>query len=253
MAEIKIKFDLSFSRRFMTAAATGAIMLCAVPELDSESVTLSTYYPAPSGVYTNMITTGNTYLARDWPGGDPRCNTAGGANTCIGVGTTAPGAKIHIVGVSQNTLAVDSPSYPEITMRVNGAIRNYNAVATSAGGYFGGTAVGDWIFRNDSGASIKFGRGGTADLTIDPSGIIVVRDSMRAAGTITTQAGAGCTDTYYSYPGPGGGVMALCAGQYVTSIDGFYTKKYMLESESPNGNARCCPCPPSGCGGAYGN
>ena len=76
MTEIKIKFDLSFSRRFMTSAAAVAIMLCAVPELDSESVTLSTYYPAPSGVYTNMITTGNTFLARD------------GGN--VGVGTTAP-------------------------------------------------------------------------------------------------------------------------------------------------------------------
>ncbi|MBI4061557.1 MAG: hypothetical protein HY403_09015 [Elusimicrobia bacterium] len=33
--------------------------------LASESVTLTTYYPAPSGVYQQMITTGATYLARD--------------------------------------------------------------------------------------------------------------------------------------------------------------------------------------------
>ena len=31
----------------------------------AESVTLTTYYPAPSGVYARMITTGNTYLSRD--------------------------------------------------------------------------------------------------------------------------------------------------------------------------------------------
>ncbi len=30
-----------------------------------ENVTMTTYYPAPSGVYTQMITTSNTYLARD--------------------------------------------------------------------------------------------------------------------------------------------------------------------------------------------
>lgn len=34
-------------------------------ELSSESVTLTTYYPAPSGVYQQMITTGKTHLARD--------------------------------------------------------------------------------------------------------------------------------------------------------------------------------------------
>src|SRR4051812_12852564 len=78
MAEIRLKFDLSFSRRFLMAAGAAAMMLCAAPELDSESVTISTYYPAPSGVYTNMITTANTFLARD-----------GGV---VGVGTAAPQA-----------------------------------------------------------------------------------------------------------------------------------------------------------------
>lgn len=42
-----------------------ALLVLVVPELGSESVTLTTYYPAPSGVYTQMITTGDTYLARD--------------------------------------------------------------------------------------------------------------------------------------------------------------------------------------------
>ena len=86
MAEIKINFDLTFSRRFVMAVGAVSIMLCAVPELDSESVTLSTYYPAPSGVYTNMITTSDTYLARD------------GGN--VGIFTTTPGAKLDVNGTS---------------------------------------------------------------------------------------------------------------------------------------------------------
>lgn len=65
MREIHLNFDLQFSPRFVRAVGVAAIFFAAVPELGSESVTLATYYPAPSGVYTNMITTNNTYLARD--------------------------------------------------------------------------------------------------------------------------------------------------------------------------------------------
>src|SRR5258708_2496156 len=56
-----------------------ALLAAAAGELSSENVTLTTYYPAPSGVYTKMIVSGDAFLARD-----------GGA---VLVGTsTAPGA-----------------------------------------------------------------------------------------------------------------------------------------------------------------
>ena len=52
------------------------LLVLSAGELGSESVTLTTYYPAPSGVYTQMITTGQTLLARD-----------GGS---VGIGTSSP-------------------------------------------------------------------------------------------------------------------------------------------------------------------
>jgi hypothetical protein len=64
-----------------------AMMLSAVGELASENMTLTTYYPAPSGVYAQLITTGNTYLARD---------TAANSQK-VGIGTTAPGALLTVV------------------------------------------------------------------------------------------------------------------------------------------------------------
>lgn len=68
MSEFVIRVNLDLGGRWPRLGRcllAGAMVFASVPELASESVTLTTYYPAPSGVYTQMITTGNTYLARD--------------------------------------------------------------------------------------------------------------------------------------------------------------------------------------------
>jgi hypothetical protein len=46
-------------------ALVGAMVLAAAPEISSESLTLSTYYPPPSGAYTQLVGTSNAYIARD--------------------------------------------------------------------------------------------------------------------------------------------------------------------------------------------
>ncbi len=65
MAELTVHFDLRFSARMLRWAMAGAMVLVAAPELASESVSLTTYYPAPSGVYTQLIATSNAFMARD--------------------------------------------------------------------------------------------------------------------------------------------------------------------------------------------
>lgn len=262
MAEIKLRFDISFSRRLVVWSGAAAMMLLAVPELESESVTLSTYYPAPSGVYTQMITTGNTYLSRD------------GGNT--GVGTTAPVAKMHILGSSQNTLSLDSPAYPELTFRTGGTvttpgpIRAYNAIATSADGYFSAgvpaahAAVNDWIFRNEGGGSIKWGHSSIADMQLDQSGNLRLFGTVANSGNIdaggmiiSRQGGLTCDQPQqYSYAAPSGGTANLCGGRYITTISGFYTKYMAIQidrgslQQNPVNNAFiyiCCDCPVGGC------
>lgn len=56
-------------RRIRDAATAGLLALGAAflmtADVASDQVTLTTYYPAPSGVYTQMITTDRTWLARD--------------------------------------------------------------------------------------------------------------------------------------------------------------------------------------------
>lgn len=119
MSDIVIRFDLRFGKRVFSAALVPALMLSAVPQLGSESVTLSTYYPAPSGVYTNMITTSNTYLARD-----------GGS---LGVGTSGPSNKLHVVG---NTTLQGSGAVNNVTLATSGG-----NVTFSGGGNGGNPAV----------------------------------------------------------------------------------------------------------------
>lgn len=77
---LELRVHPSFARWSLAAIIVAAMG----GALHSESVTLSTYYPAPSGVYTQLIATGNSYLARD--------------SGSLGVGTSAPTAKLHVQG-----------------------------------------------------------------------------------------------------------------------------------------------------------
>lgn len=65
MADLRVQFDVRFSPSMFRWGLVSLLVSCLAGELQSENVTLTTYYPAPSGVYTQMITTANTFLARD--------------------------------------------------------------------------------------------------------------------------------------------------------------------------------------------
>ncbi|MBI4371348.1 MAG: hypothetical protein HY552_03510 [Elusimicrobia bacterium] len=65
MGDLTLRFDVRLGPRLLRGAAACAILAASAAELGSENVTLTTYYPAPSGIYTRMITTGDTQLARD--------------------------------------------------------------------------------------------------------------------------------------------------------------------------------------------
>ena len=70
--------------RSLAAFLALVLLLTGVDPLGSESVILTTYYPAPSGIYAQMITTGQTFLARD-----------GGS---VGIGTASPQAMLDVRG-----------------------------------------------------------------------------------------------------------------------------------------------------------
>lgn len=76
-------------RRGHCVALASSFLVCALAVgLRSESITLTTSYPSPAGIYRSLITTLNTTLARD------------GGN--VGVGTSAPRAPAPNGGSSGN-------------------------------------------------------------------------------------------------------------------------------------------------------
>jgi len=247
MTEIRVKFDLTFSRRFITAAGAAAMMLCAVPELDSESVTLSTYYPAPSGVYTNMITTGNTVLARD---GGRYINAANGSAVALGVVTPEVNSKLTVSnGGISGTYGI-TPRY--VGWNAYGTGDGGAAIYNDAGAYQGLMLVG-----NNSGGGVRRVKVWD-EMTVN--GRLIGTAAADISGAIQTRQGTACSDGSHWYPPappglPGGGIAALCPGQYVTLTDGIYAKKTVLAIVPGAAAAgytidyRCCPCPPSGCGG----
>ncbi len=65
MEEKTLSIKLEFRRSQLLYVLTFFLIALNTKNLSPESVTLSTYYPAPAGVYNNMVTIGNTWLARD--------------------------------------------------------------------------------------------------------------------------------------------------------------------------------------------
>ncbi|MDE2491898.1 MAG: hypothetical protein KGM24_13715 [Elusimicrobia bacterium] len=140
MAEITVHFDLRMSQRTARWALAACLVLAAAPQLASEDLTLSTYYPAPSGIYTKMVTTGSTYLARD-----------GGS---VGIGTASPTYKLDVNGTIrvQGTGIYNSSGYEIVEgnaadwLRINpnNSWTNGTAMYGNIAMGTGGLSVGSW-------------------------------------------------------------------------------------------------------------
>ncbi len=137
----RVDIHLSVPRTAPRSLLVAALLVLVVPELGSESVTLTTYYPAPSGVYTNMITTGNTYLARD------------SGNVAIGA-TSATGkleVKVAGNGTSAFRLLAGANAFLDVTPKLVGGrsqtvldAANRDVVIQNGTGYVGiGTTAPD--------------------------------------------------------------------------------------------------------------
>lgn len=262
MREIHLNFDLKFSPRFVRAMGVGLIAFAAVPELGSESVTLATYYPAPSGVYTNMITTNNTYLARD------------GGN--VGIGTTAPSTKLYVVGSEHVTgnsdvdgvVAWGGGSGPRTEYKDNaGAIASRSGFFQTASpvNYYAGASSWQHLIEsrhtNDANNYALQIAGSFFDQTLyfrktnnNASQGWSKFLSENAAGSVDITAhmvlhgGSTCSVAAYSTSGTTTCASAGFANSYATNIAGVMSKYAMMPvyrdvgGSTAYGYMLCCPC-----------
>lgn len=119
---VTIQFKLTRNKVLVMLAA---FFLCWHPRsLGSETLTLTTYYPAPYGGYSNLLTTGRTLLARD-----PTSTTSD--SNFVGVGTNNPLVKLHVNAIS---------GVSEIA-RFSATGTNNNYIRVDSGEYVGNTRV----------------------------------------------------------------------------------------------------------------
>lgn len=88
----ELRVHITISPGMMRGILAAGLLASLSAPLGSESITLTTYYPAPVGIYQKMTTTGQTTLARD-----------GGS---VGIGTTNPSssALLDLASISRGFL-----------------------------------------------------------------------------------------------------------------------------------------------------
>lgn len=272
MSDIAIHLDFRLGRSSLRWLLCGAMVLAAAPELGSESVTLTTYYPAPSGIYTQMITTNNTYLSRD--------------SGNVGIGTTSPGQKLDVRGnvlLPNNGSRVYLPeisantSFTGFAANANGDMIDgvpwYLGLGREPGAWNGSVISGspypDMVVNNHTGVRLA-AHGGYGGVSIyeqlntggsqwSSAGAEVARfrDSRYGGTTLNSTVGfnthAGvnsangtfilrnntCSQVYFT-----AGTQNCPAGTYATTTSGVMNKfTIIVNASDPNGEMLCCPCP----------
>ena len=146
----------------------------------AEDITVSTYYPSPRGVYQELRTTDNTYLA-----------TLAGR---VGIGTTAPGARLEVQGIAATTYAtllrLVNANNDAAALYLQAANRNWAIAATNPASGFGDQKL---VFYDDTagfpgGARMTINAAGNVGIgTTNPASKLVVfsgLDVLEARGLI---------------------------------------------------------------------
>lgn len=156
----QIVVSFSIDRRagalILAAVAVGAFAI----RLSSETLVLSTTYPAPVGVYNQIVTTGNagtvpadTTLARS--AGNVLLAPATNAGGRVGVGTSSPQAKLDVAGTFRaGGLTADPAGAPEGALYYNSATKKLRLLTTAWGDINRG-AQGSWCgYSSPSGVNM---------------------------------------------------------------------------------------------------
>lgn len=213
--------------------ASGLLSFMAV-ELASENVTLTTYYPAPSGIYAKMITTNNTFLARD--------------SGNVGIGTTAPTAKLEVTGTgATGGIAINNSGTPFIDFKSGaGVTGRIEGVGSAMRFYINGAASGNERLRIDSNGRISMASYGNTPSI--PAGLTNM--TLIVTGGIKAYAASCGSANVQNYPG---NAISNCpAGTYATNATGFWAEYISMGGPTLETSAALAPAPATSVGVGVG-
>lgn len=267
MADIVIRLDFRMGTRWQRLGLAGLLLLFVAPELGSESVTLSTYYPAPSGVYTNMITTGNTFLARDTGSVAIGVPTAlgklhvengnvlftnanlglGDPGMTIGAGMPAPGSGVYMLDLKWNSVIRIGDG---MLSSGGNAVRLGNNEYHDGTGWRGKTAPTPGAMIEVLNQDVNFYAHNGAG-THSPM-MSVTQSASDLNGHMIVRGEGSCNMTHVQQYAING--QTLCPlGTYATMQTGVISRYHMMaryaDTTLSQSNAWmfCCPCPTTGC------
>lgn len=119
---------LSLTRGQTAILLSAAFLALLISPIATEQVTLTTYYPAPAGVYNNMVTIGNTWLARD-------AVPSTGQPSFVEIGSNAgvsAGTKLAVMNNNGYPLVGVNTTSPQAMLDVSsGAVRVGNLISAN--------------------------------------------------------------------------------------------------------------------------
>ena len=152
------EFRFQLTRGQVSGVLAATFIFFLIEPIATENITLSTYYPAPAGAYNNMVTIGDTWLARDnIPGSKPLAPSfvEMGGNTAV-----SPGTKLAVmngkVGINvlnpSQMLEVNGNAQIDDNLEVNGneTVLQNAAISGTIQIQGGGPAKGAVLTASDS-------------------------------------------------------------------------------------------------------
>ena len=139
------------------------LLSLAPKDIASENITLSTYYPSPAGIYEHLVTTGDTYLARN--GGNVSIGTVNpNVNAALDISSANKGLMLPRVDLGSAVFPGpgQSPAVPLGPADAGLLVFNTNIAFSSGTGVyaFDGAA---WNYIGGSGGAVRGTVGGFCD------------------------------------------------------------------------------------------